>query len=197
VSSNVQVGGVDWVAEYISPPDFVQASSNISLCLSIIRSHGALQIVNPGARPATSYEGQLRLLAIYRPNFSVGSNRAEELIRQLLRNEGDIFAFRLDSGLENNTIRATVEYADTNVALEAMSKYHAGLTVDVGTRRLDFPVSLSRRLTRDRDYISSCPFGRKMALAPPWKDSTGSPLRWRRLYGILSKAWPAVSILSA
>ena len=80
---------------------------------------------------ATPYEGQLKLLTILRPNVTLDLITIEALLRHVLQAEGDLFAFHLEQGLEDGSLRAIIEYADTGVALEAISKYRHGLNVDV------------------------------------------------------------------
>ncbi len=107
-----------------------------------------LQTATPGCRLATSFEGQLNLLALVRQGLRIDIAYVETTVRQLLQAEGDLFAFQREVGLDNGILRAVVEYSDTTTALTAFWKYHHGLTVHVG---LSFSTALHRPHERSTD----------------------------------------------
>ncbi|KAI1818801.1 RNA recognition motif 2-domain-containing protein [Poronia punctata] len=97
-----------WVARYISPRDFSQA-------------------VEPGSGLATIHEGQL-YLNIFPLTAGIGleSNRLDFALTRLLREEGDLFAFKPEptSGTRGSLYSAVVEYCDTDVALKAVLRFN-------------------------------------------------------------------------
>src|SRR3569833_1041188 len=87
------------------------------------------KIATPGSRLATPYEGQLSLLALVRQGLGVDTAQVESTVRQVLQAEGDLIAFQKEFGFHDGTLRALVEFADSNVALTVFWKYRQCLTV--------------------------------------------------------------------
>ena len=118
---------------------------------------------------ATPYEGQLVLLALYRQSFAVDPTIIETTVRQLLQLEGDIFAFKKETEVNAGTLRATIEFSDTTTALDAMSKYRNGMTIDVGDAVHKAMLSSTVPITDTcRVFTSSYRSTRKsLSLVPP------------------------------
>ena len=130
VHRNIHLG-LGWVASFVSPTHFVQVRSQAWLMFGRDPGLTTHKIVAPGSRYATPYEGQLSLLALVRGNMAIDPAAIQTIVCQLLQGEGDLFAFQKEIGNDADTLRAVVEFSETTVAVNALTKYRNGLTIDV------------------------------------------------------------------
>jgi len=77
----------------------------------------------------------LDLVALIQQGPTHDDTYVETTVRQVLQRHDDLFAFQKQVGFGDGTLRAIVEFSDTNAALRVFSKYRVGLTVDVGSPR--------------------------------------------------------------
>ncbi|KAI1082352.1 RNA recognition motif 2-domain-containing protein [Whalleya microplaca] len=125
IFSNLTMGGRDWAVTSVSSREF-------SL------------VVEPGAGLVTSHEGQLYLSVFaYLVNNWSDSQQLEAFLKNLLQSEGDLFAFKVQDGVEGSLMSAVVEYCDNDMSLRAISKFNGvvitGLQICMTLYRPDIP----------------------------------------------------------
>ncbi|KAI1433961.1 RNA recognition motif 2-domain-containing protein [Xylaria sp. CBS 124048] len=95
-----------WFANYMSVRDYAK-------------------VAEPGTVPPTIHEGQLYLNVFSTPVASpIESQRLELILKRILQDEGDLFAFKPESstGAEGSLFSAIAEYCDNDVSLNAVSR---------------------------------------------------------------------------
>ncbi|OTB07122.1 hypothetical protein M426DRAFT_8851 [Hypoxylon sp. CI-4A] len=105
VFSNLAMGGRDWS---VSPADIQEASSLFT---------------EPGMALLSISEGQLFVSVFL--HVPVPLAISQDFLKQILRSEGDVYAFKLRPGVEGSILSGIVEYSDDETALRAASKLHS------------------------------------------------------------------------
>ncbi|KAI0481657.1 RNA recognition motif 2-domain-containing protein [Xylaria cf. heliscus] len=117
-----------WFVNYISPREFAQA-------------------VEPGSGLPTVHEGQLYLnIFATQAAILMDRQRLEIVLRRLLQDEGDLFAFKpeLTTGAEGSLFSAIAEYCDNDVSLKAVARFNntiieGGFQLCIALYRPDIP----------------------------------------------------------
>ncbi|KAI0405343.1 RNA recognition motif 2-domain-containing protein [Xylaria palmicola] len=97
-----------WVANYISPREYAQA-------------------VEPGSGLPTIHEGQIYLNVFgAQAAILVDRQRLELIIKRLLQDEGDLFAYKpeVNTGAEGSLYSAIAEYCDNDASLKAVARFN-------------------------------------------------------------------------
>ncbi|KAI1351696.1 RNA recognition motif 2-domain-containing protein [Xylaria sp. FL0043] len=97
-----------WLVNYISPREYAQ-------------------YVEPETGRQTVHEGQI-YLNVFATNipFFIESQRFELILKRLLQDQGDLFAFKPETstGAEGSLFSAIAEYCDNDVSLKAVSRFN-------------------------------------------------------------------------
>ncbi|KAI1281417.1 RNA recognition motif 2-domain-containing protein [Xylaria sp. FL0933] len=97
-----------WLVNYISPREYAQ-------------------YVEPETGRQTVHEGQI-YLNVFATNipFFIESQRFELILKRLLQDQGDLFAFKpeMSTGAEGSLFSAIAEYCDNDVSLKAVSRFN-------------------------------------------------------------------------
>ena len=81
-----------------------------------------VQIVAPASGSITCHEGQLYLTVF--PHGLEPPNDLKQLetsVKSILQGEGDLFAFKLQPGVEGSLLSAVVEYCENDTSLKSAS----------------------------------------------------------------------------
>ena len=84
----------------------------------------AKQVVNPVVNLTTAYEGQVHIVVHALARVTDGWEKAEATVKELLRIEGKVFAFKRLSSAVDGVFRAIAEFCDVNSSFTAVSKLH-------------------------------------------------------------------------
>ncbi|KAH8895179.1 hypothetical protein GQ53DRAFT_857406 [Thozetella sp. PMI_491] len=90
------------------------------------------QIVSNGIRVESDYEGQISVVALpqhHQPHLGLNTRDVEARLTMLFAVD-DIFAFQPQHQIDNNVIRAIIEFCDIEVANEAVSKFNGSVFED-------------------------------------------------------------------
>jgi hypothetical protein len=96
------------------------------------------QIIDPAGGFMTCHEGQVYLTVFA---CSAGTThdleQLETFVKDLLSSEGDLFAFKLQPGVEGSLFSALVEFCDNDMSLRAVARF-GGTVIEVRDRRFLF-----------------------------------------------------------
>ncbi|KAI5864582.1 RNA recognition motif 2-domain-containing protein [Durotheca rogersii] len=106
VSSNLAMGGRDWIVRSVTPREFSQ-------------------VVEPGVGLVTAHEGQLYLSVFaHAANAITDPQQLEAFLKDILQSEGDLFALQTREGVQGSLMSAVVEYCDNEMSLRAVSRFN-------------------------------------------------------------------------
>ncbi|KAK3939950.1 RNA recognition motif 2-domain-containing protein [Diplogelasinospora grovesii] len=105
IHGNIQLGGPEWRAEYISPAVFYQ-------------------VANPGSVAEQGSEGLIYAMGLPLPGFLIATSEVEIMVHDFLQTEGDIFAFQRRQAFRDGGFTAFIEFSDSDVAVGVASKYN-------------------------------------------------------------------------
>lgn len=85
----------------------------------------------PASGNTTCHEGQL-YLSVFPHGLELPNDpkRLEVIVKRILQSEGDLFAFKLQPGIEGSILSAVVEYCENDMSLKAVSNLN-GRVIDV------------------------------------------------------------------
>lgn len=105
----------------------------------------------PASGNTTCHEGQLYLSVFpHRLELPNDPKRLEVIVKRILQSEGDLFAFKLQPGIEGSILSAVVEYCENDMSLKAVSNLN-GRVIDVSPWLVFFRVGVYL-LTQNRDF---------------------------------------------
>ena len=131
--SRPRMGSRGWSVDHLTAREFSQVGPRMLLARQqCMLTH--FQIVAPASGYTTCHEGQL-YLTVFPHGLEIPNDlkQLEISVKSILQGEGDLFAFKLQPGVEGSLLSAVVEYCENDVSLKVVSNLN-GRVVRVSTR---------------------------------------------------------------
>ncbi|KAI1777668.1 RNA recognition motif 2-domain-containing protein [Hypoxylon cercidicola] len=201
---------------------FSKLSENRNCIVYTINHQEFRRILDPNATFASAHEAQLYLSLFPHPvNVTADTKQLEHTLKEVLQSEGDLFAFKPQSGAKGSILSAVVEYCDNDMAKRASSKFNnvlvGGFQICIIPYRPDiFPngtQQVASDLTQTQTPADSTDlaaefqrmsFGRSQSVMPGMGNSMFSPparpivssdaYQFQQPYGMMPMMYPGLGL---